>query len=497
MAAAEQARARHALEVAEQQYRIAERGATAEDQTTRFRIAEGLGDVFMLRGRYDQAAAQFEVALGLAEGELAQAEIEGKLGELAFKRGDIGVATARIEQAVRQLGRRVPRWSFTFVVMVLWEAIVQFFHCLCPRFFLGRKKLEGFAKERLALRLYSRLAHLYWFHRGAAAALWAHLRELNRAERYPPTPELAQAYSEHAPGMTLLAWFGRGIAYAEKSLAMRKQFGDLWGQGQSLHFYGIVLYAASRFDDAIARCREAVRLLERTGDFWEVNIARFQIAASLYHRGDFAGALAEARRMHQSGQELGDAQASGISLDVWARAALGRIPAQIIQAEMERSTGDVQRNAQVLLAEGVRLFYAKQADKASEVLERARDQIAAAGIRNAWVAPILPWLATALRTQAQETSALTPGKRAELLRRAWRAARQGLRITRKFRNNYPHALRECGLLLAIMGKPARAYRYFERSVAVAQEQGAVYERAQTLLARAQVGVELGREGAAA
>src|SRR5262249_54785615 len=50
LAAAEQARAQHSLEVAEQQYRIAERGAPADDRATRFRVAEGLGDVFMLRG---------------------------------------------------------------------------------------------------------------------------------------------------------------------------------------------------------------------------------------------------------------------------------------------------------------------------------------------------------------------------------------------------------------------------------------------------------------
>ena len=46
--------------------------------------------------------------------------------------------------------------------------------------------------------------------------------------------------------------------------------GDVWGQGQSLHFYGLALYAPSRFEECIEKCREAVRLLERTGDRWEV-----------------------------------------------------------------------------------------------------------------------------------------------------------------------------------------------------------------------------------
>ena len=59
LAAAEQARVRHTLEIAEEQYRIAERSIpTARD--IRYRIAEGLGDVLMLRGRYDEATRQNE-----------------------------------------------------------------------------------------------------------------------------------------------------------------------------------------------------------------------------------------------------------------------------------------------------------------------------------------------------------------------------------------------------------------------------------------------------
>ena len=102
--------------------------------------------------------------------------------------------------------------------------------------------------------------------------------------------------------------------------------GDLWGQGQSLNYYGVVLYAASRFAECVEKGREAVRLLERTGDFWEVHIARYQMAASLYHLGDLRGAMEQAQLNHRSGLELGDEQASGISLDVWARATSGAIP---------------------------------------------------------------------------------------------------------------------------------------------------------------------------
>ena len=63
-------------------------------------------------------------------------------------------------------------------------------------------------------------------------------------------------------------------------------------------------------------------------------------------------------------------------------------------------------------------------------------------------------------------------------------------MARHFRNELPHVLRECALLLAMTGAPGKARRYFDDSLQVAEAQGAVYEHAQTLLARGQVGLEL-------
>ena len=81
---------------------------------------------------------------------------------------------------------------------------MQVLHTLLPRWFVGRRPLDHPDRERdlLAARLYSRLGHAYWFARGKIPTLWAALRVMNLAERYPPTLELAQAYSDHAPVMT-------------------------------------------------------------------------------------------------------------------------------------------------------------------------------------------------------------------------------------------------------------------------------------------------------
>src|SRR6185436_20541318 len=128
------------------------------------------------------------------------------------------------------------------------------------------------------------------------------------------------------------------IAYAQRSLAIRRALGDVWGQGQSLHFYGVVLYAASRYAESLEKCHEAVKLLERTGDRWELNTAGWHIAFSLYRLGYRADAAEAARRVHADGVAIGDAQAMGISLGVWAKAAGGQVPRDLVEAALGRQT---------------------------------------------------------------------------------------------------------------------------------------------------------------
>jgi two-component system sensor kinase len=498
LAAAEQGRARHALEIAEEQYRIAERGAANAERSIRYRISEGLGDALMLRGRYDEAAKKTEAAREVAEGNVAQARIEGKLSELAFKKGDMKTAIDANERALQLLGHKVPQWSVVFFLCLLREAIVQVLHTWLPKWFLARRSLENSdeQKERLTLRLLNRLTYAYWFGRGKIPCLWAHLRGMNLAERYPPTLELAQAYSTHAPVMSLVALFNRGIGYAEKSLAICKSLGDLWGQGQAYHFHGLVLFVASRFEESIEKCREAVRLLERTGDVWEVNIARYHVANSLYRLGNLAAAIAEAKRMHQSGLELGDIQASGICFDVWTRASGGQVNPEALATELKRQRADVQASTQVQLSEGVRLFALDRAEEAVTVLANAHQYAENAGVNNAWTQPVLPWLATALRRQAEKTSNWTPERRTQLLKRAAKIARKALRIARTFQNDLPHALREAGLIAAMTGSIRAARKHLDESLVVAQRQGARLEHAQTLLVRGRVGLEVGWPGAA-
>jgi signal transduction histidine kinase/tetratricopeptide (TPR) repeat protein len=477
--AAAEARSRHALAVAEQQYLIALQGVDAQDRRTQLVVFQGLGDVVMLRGRYDEAAQWFARALELTDEGLSRAGLSLRLGELAFKRGDVVESITHLESGLGSLGRRVPRASLVLVLCVVWEALVQFMHCVLPRRWTARRQRDGADAQFMAGRIYSRLAYSYWFARGKVPTGWAHLREMNLLERYPPSLELAQAYSEHAPVATTLPWYSRGTDYALKSLEIRRSFGDVWGQGQSLGFYGVVLYAAGHFEEAIDKLTQAIRLLERTGDQWEINTARWHIAFCQYRLGRLTESVATCERVYRDGAAIGDHHATGISLGGWSKASGGRVPPDLISAEMVRGTDDVHTAAELHLAEGIRLLAEGDTLDAIDVLSAGQRRVAEAGLRTEYVAPLPAWITTAMRRQLEEMSPYAGAERRRVLRHARRQARRAQRIARWYRNNLPQVLRERGLIAAMDGHNDRATRLLRRSIAAATERSMEAERAES------------------
>jgi two-component system sensor kinase len=479
LAAAEEARARHALAAAEQQYRIALAGLRHSDPATRRSVQLGLGDVLMLRGRYDEADACFREAFETTSGQgAARAEIARRLGELAFKRGLVPASIEHLQSALRALGRRVPRSRLTFLGWALWEVLVQAAHCLLPRRWVQRKRLEDSGNDFLAAHIYSRLAYSYWFRSGPIPCAWAHLREMNLLERYPPTLALAQAYSEHSPVCSTLPWYSRGRVYAQRSLDIRREFGDVWGQGQSLAFYGVVLYAGSRFEEAIEKLTEAARLLDRTGDQWEISTALWHLGFCYYRLGRLDEALTMFRRCLDNGIAMGDVQATAIAVSGIAKASGGDIDPLQVADLLGRTSGDVHTTGELATGEAVRLLANGAASDAEALLRQTRRDVRRAGVRNEYVAPILPWLLTCIRTQAELVPTYDPVTRLRLLRQGRLVAFRARLMAEGFRNNLPHVLREQALLALLGARRRRARRLVRRGIRVASRRQMAAELAE-------------------
>ncbi|HWD09768.1 MAG TPA: AAA family ATPase, partial [Actinomycetota bacterium] len=341
LAAGQRARGQYALEVAEAQYRIAGRAAEAAGATPeqRLQAAEGLGEVLSLRGCYPEAVDHLRQARTLAGTPMARAQLDWRLGEVSFRCGNVNDALGELQAALGELGRRVPRNRALLVLAFVVELAVQAVHTLTPRRLRRRRKPMPEA-EALAAHVYSRLAYVNWFRSGRIPCAWAHLRGMNMAERWAPGPELAQSYSEHAPVMTMIPWYRRGITYAERSLKIRTALGDQWGQGQSLSFLGVVRYGASQYRPAIDCFTRALQLLERTGDRWEGNTAAWHLALAHYRLGELSRAAELAQATYRQAMEIGDQAAAGISLSIWSRSTSGQLPARLVDQELSKHTDD-------------------------------------------------------------------------------------------------------------------------------------------------------------
>jgi two-component system sensor kinase len=462
----------------------------------RYRIARGLGDVLLVRSRYEECGRMLDEAARLAADDAARADIEERRTQLALKRGDLRVAAEHGERALRLIGRRVPGGRARCALACLWQLLIQVLHTYLPRLFVGRRRPEQAGSDRFAIRVYHSITAPYFFARGAVWSMWAHLREMNLSERYGPSAELGRAYGLHGAICSgFPRFFERAARYTRKGVALCGERGDVWGQARAMQFLSLSRCGLGHYREAIEAAEESARLFERAGDHWEATGPLCWGALARYHEGDLAGAVEAARQLFERARALDDAHGLAFAVDTWARATDGRVPADVLQTELDRRSEHVQTTCLVAQAEAIRLLAEGDASGALSLIETWLQRLRKEGalLQEASVS-LLVYRATAWRRLAEK---LPPsGPHARMLARARRALRPALRAGRKFRNSEPHALREAALVAAMSGRPERALDLIDRSIAAAARLGARYQLALSREARAELRVAQERPGAA-
>ncbi len=464
--AAKHAQHQYANDLAIRYYRMAQKWIPAPDLNRRRQIAESLGEVFLSTGDYDAAGFAFAESLTFADQAIDRTQLAGRLGDVEFKRGRMSQAAEQYMAALELSGIRVPRTAAKMMLGLLIQSLIQARHSI---FGLPRNRKAATVIQRLRWTLFSRLAHTYWFSRGAVWTLFAHLSGMNDAEQYLDTPELAKSYSEHAPVCSLLGCFRRADVYSRRSLKIRCDQKDLWGQGQTLSYTSVVQLAATNFQSCIDFASEGIELLEKTGDAWETNMARYQRANAFYRAGRFREAANDAKRIHDSGVEIGDDQAAGISLDVWMRSAPHQVPPEIVAKQARIHRTDAQSHAQTHLALAIVQIRSDQLREAEETLRNAIAICKQAGHLNTYISPCYAWLATTLRKTASTTPRFQVRLFQSRVAQAERAAKIAYKIAKKFPADLPQVLRESALIESLMGKTSSAAKLFRKSVRIAEQ----------------------------
>ncbi len=476
---ARSARARHDFELAERLYRIAERGLPATDAQTRYRVLEALGQVLMLRGHYPEAAARFEKAKLLATDDTSLAWIEGQLGEVLFRQDDLEGSARRIENALGVLGESVPSGgNVRIMVRILVESLGRGLSILR----LHRRSPSDSERERDRLRahLYTQLQYPSWFDSRRLRNLSFMMRQVNVAERCPDSPELAHAYAVWSAALALTFPFTwrYALRFVDRSQRIYASLGDLRGEGHTASMRACILHAGGRYVEAVESASSAVLILGQFGDRWEVGFAARTKAVCLYRLGRFTEARDVARQLLEIGAGSGDAQANTAAAEVLAKASDGDVPAALTLPEPGAHTADIEVTVAALQAEALRLRRAGQLTEGIAKLETAVRLVHSSQPTSTHLVPVFAWLATLQRENAEVL--LLPHVRRRRLRLALRSARRAVRFGRFYPNDLPHALRELGVVHALLGHNRRARRCLMRSCAAAKRRSAWAELADTV-----------------
>lgn len=478
--AARIARARYDLELAAHHLRVAEASVDADGHAEDgFAIAEELGEILTLRGEYDAADERLVRARAVAPDPIASARIEGRLGELEFKRGRGRHAETHLVAALELLGHTIPGADARYGARLLLEQLHRASRRLVTR--IVAPKIVEDERRSLEVQLLTRLAYAWWFNRRTFAAMWLLTRQVNVAEMKTSGSTRAHAQAIYGAAITAVFPFlsRRGLRYTGEARKLHAAANSRWGEGQALAMEAAVLHASSRFEDSLAAATAAREILEETGDQWELAFATWHQALCLYRLGRLDEAVDIAGVVHRMGVELGAPQAEAIGLEILAKARVGSVNPEAINESVDHAGTDAHAVASASQAKSRRLRRSGHLSEALSVLEGCDTTIRPPAFMNVYLAPVATWLATLHREAIEERLPAHAGQRRRDLRRAGRVARRAVRLSRLYRTEMPRAYREAALLAALSGSPRRARRLIDRSAAVALGQGARLELALT------------------
>ena len=267
--AAEQARRQSALEVAANNYAIAQRNAERNQQCRalpdRRRLRRGAHAPGTLRGGQPSSSTARSTWSRMPSEKPGSRLLQG---EIAFKQGLMDRSIALLRKRPAPPGRTgCPRSRLGLCVWAR-PRDRSFSACTasCPCR-LHRKPPSS--QLELTVRFFNRL--------GSSLHLSEHAED---AVGPPVGDESCRAVAAFATSwrtvmrfmpacMSMLGWQARGARYGDRAVALAREFDDLLGHGYSCNYQGIGHYASARYEEGLAHLTEAIEAFEKAGDLWE------------------------------------------------------------------------------------------------------------------------------------------------------------------------------------------------------------------------------------
>jgi class 3 adenylate cyclase/tetratricopeptide (TPR) repeat protein len=431
---------------------------------------------------YENALVTYGRAFGDRWDPLQRAQLERRIGEALFRRGQHEQAIEHLFGALALLGSPFgspDRLSRRRVRLGIAKAAArQLGHRLVPR--PKVRVVEGDAVAVVAHERYLAYEAVGWIY-----ALLDHerfflnvLRLLNDSERseLPAGVAFGSGAVGYALAISGLPRLAR--RYILRAVDLAEQAEDPVAIGYAHLALGIHGFLRADLDATIVECSRAAAVYKEAGHLRGWGAATVVMSAAIRFKGSFSDSLTTTEEILRVGADSGDVELRG-----WGHMQKGRVL---------RLMGDIEQGLS-LSEESLRLFdsipdYADKAaalsdigmchlvqgdpERALEIIEEAQQLIAERRLRGLSIDQNPISLAECLLHIAELEDA---SGRSRILTKAGKATRAALRHSKAARNYLPRASRVHGSYVWLKGDHAAARKWWERSLVAAEQSGARYD----------------------
>ncbi len=412
-----------------------------------------------------------------------------QIGRAHVGLGRLSEARQNLENGLALIGEYVPGSSFQAILHLLKELIRRAGSRLPGKKWMGRNPPEA-VRSDLLLAL-ERLGELYYYVNQPAYMLYYDMRLLHLAEAYGAYPEMARAYGTLSAvmGIAMLHPVARSFRLrAQQAAAKSRQLNaETWVHLTS----GLYSASIGEWQASKAYLLKGERASETLGDLRRQGQNITLLIETLYHMGEFEQGVQWGEKALPLARKRDDAQAVGYALlgQIENLLALGETETafqkmdellplleQIGQADVNMMIYTYGLLAAVHARQGVWQRAYSRAQQASHALANTRpnSHFIIEGYAGVVEAFLRLW-------EAGETNGLTDEQTAGLPKDARKVMRSLRLFAFTFPIGKPYLERWNGLYHWLSGRPKKALKSWQKSLAAARQLNMTYQEGITLL----------------
>ncbi|HNW29533.1 MAG TPA: SpoIIE family protein phosphatase [Spirochaetota bacterium] len=233
---------------------------------------EGIGEVYLLIGKSDEAIGIFTTLLEYKETAVEQALVYKNITEAYFKKGNFIQCEENGRKGLAILGEKIPTGKADVFIGLGKELAIHIGHTITA--LLGGKidAKSHDPKYNIIVLFYKSLMWSYIL-TNLFKMLRSQLRVLNLCEsKIGKSVELGMVTASYAGICQAIPLFNRSLKYHTKALRIKEEFNDQWGIAQSYQFIGYYYKWKGMYATALDYLNKSVSTFRKIGDIHEAAI---------------------------------------------------------------------------------------------------------------------------------------------------------------------------------------------------------------------------------